>query len=65
MRPKSVAKMKAKNLNFHWVAGEGANIRKGYWCCNFNPIVAKASFAERLNKAEYLNFLDYNESVCV
>jgi len=41
------------------------NPAKGYWCCNCNPIVAKAIFAERLKKIGYLNILDYNESVCI
>lgn len=49
----------------NWVAWEGANIRKGYWRCARNPIIAKAISAERLKKAGYLNFLDYYESVRV
>lgn len=48
-----------------WVAREGANIRKGYWRCARNPIIAKAISAERLKKAGYLNFLNYYESVQV
>jgi RNA-directed DNA polymerase len=48
-----------------WVAREGANIRKGYWRCARNPIIAKAISAERLKKAGYFNFLDYYESVRV
>lgn len=48
-----------------WVAWEGANIRKGYWRAARNPIIAKATSAERLKKAGYLNFLEYYESVCV
>lgn len=46
-----------------WAAREGANIRKGYWRCANNPIIAKAISAERLKKAGYLNFLEYYESV--
>lgn len=48
-----------------WVAWEGANIRKGYWRCARNPIIAKAISAERLKKAGYQNFLGYYESVRV
>ncbi len=48
-----------------WVAREGANIRKGYWRCARNPIIAKAISAERLKKTGYFNFLDYYESVRV
>ena len=48
-----------------WVTRVGANMRKGYWRCARNPIVAKALSAERLKKAGYLNFLDYYESVRV
>lgn len=48
-----------------WAAWEGANIRKGYWRCARNPIIAKAISAESLKKAGYLNFLDYYESVRV
>ncbi len=48
-----------------WVAREGANIRKGYWCCARNPIIAKAISAEKLKKAGYFNFIDYYESVRV
>ena len=48
-----------------WVAREGANIRKGYWRCARNPIIAKAISAERLKKAGYFDSLDYYESVRV
>jgi group II intron reverse transcriptase/maturase len=46
-----------------WAAWEGANIRKGYWYCASNPIIAKAISAEKLKKAGYLDFLEYYESV--
>ena len=49
----------------NWVAREGANIRKGYWRCACNPIIAKAISAEKLKKAGYFNFLDYYDSVRV
>ncbi|MDW7683423.1 MAG: group II intron reverse transcriptase/maturase [Bacillota bacterium] len=57
------AMLKKLGIIVDWVAWEGANIRKGYWRCARNPIIAKAISAERLKKAGYLNFLEYYESV--